>query len=231
MTELETFRGWCREGTDRLAAAVDGLDDAGFAAPSALPDWTRAHVLGHLARNAEALQRLTVWAATGVETPMYTGPEQRAADIESSATLDPEVLRVQFRETAADLEKAMDGLDGQSWQATIRSALGRVMPATQIPWMRVREVWLHAIDLGTGVETASFPADVVDALLADIGAVVGAKPTTPPLLVRLTDRDRELRLGPAEAPDPRVVSATAADALAWISGRATSDLPALPPWI
>lgn len=231
MSELETFRGWCREGTARLAVAVDGLDDAAFAAPSALPDWTRAHVVGHLARNAEALHRLTMWAATGMENPMYPDLETRAADIESSAVLEPAVLRAQFRETADALEQAMGDLDDSAWQATVRSALGRVMPATQIPWMRVREVWLHAVDLGAGVETSNFPDDVVDALLADLAGVVGAKPATPPLLVRLTDRDREIRLGPAETSDPPVVEATAADALGWISGRAPGVFPPLPAWI
>jgi maleylpyruvate isomerase len=231
LSELGTFRGWCREGTGRLAAVVDGLDDAAFAAPSALPDWTRAHVVGHLARNAEALHRLTMWAATGVENPMYPDLETRAADIESSAVLDPAVLRAQCRDTADALEEAMDGLDDASWQATVRSALGRVMPATQIPWMRTREVWLHAVDLGTGVEISSFPDDVIDALLADLAGVVGAKPATPPLLLRLTDRDREFRLGPAETSDPQVVEVTAAQALGWISGRAPGQYPALPAWI
>lgn len=229
MTDLDVVRGRLREGTARLLRVVDDLDAVALAAPSALPGWSRAHVVGHLARNAEALGRLTVWAATGVETPMYSGPEQRAADIETSSTLAPAVLRVQLKDTADDLEKAFDGL-GEAWQATVRSALGRVIPATQIPWMRVREVWLHAVDLDAGVRFESFPADLVDALLADVAAVVGAKPDCPPVEVRLTDRDAVLRLGSADAAD-QIVEVSAADALGWISGRSKSEFPALPAWI
>ena len=35
-----------------------------FRAPSALPGWTRAHVLTHLARNADAMVNLLTWART-----------------------------------------------------------------------------------------------------------------------------------------------------------------------
>src|SRR3954451_15483752 len=41
--------------SDRLLATVEGLTVAGFAEPSVLPDWTRAHVVAHLALNAEGL--------------------------------------------------------------------------------------------------------------------------------------------------------------------------------
>ena len=53
--------------------------------PTALPGWTRKHLVAHLAGNAEALLRLLHWAGTGERTPMYTSPEQRNADIESLA--------------------------------------------------------------------------------------------------------------------------------------------------
>ena len=43
------------EATQRLVRTVDGLDDDALAAPSGLPDWTRAHVVAHLALNAEGL--------------------------------------------------------------------------------------------------------------------------------------------------------------------------------
>jgi len=97
--------------------------------PSALPGWTRAHVVGHLARNAEALTRLANWADTGVETPMYTSREQRAVEIEEAANLSGTVLRSEVATTARALDEAIAMLDNRGWSATVRSALGRVVPA------------------------------------------------------------------------------------------------------
>lgn len=62
---------WMGAGTEFLLRAVGALPDDALADPSRLPGWTRAHVVGHLARNADALTRLATWARTGVETPMY----------------------------------------------------------------------------------------------------------------------------------------------------------------
>ena len=44
-----------RDADHRLVRTVDGLSDEQLAAPSLLPGWTRAHVVAHLALNAEAL--------------------------------------------------------------------------------------------------------------------------------------------------------------------------------
>jgi hypothetical protein len=38
-------------------------------------------------------------------------------------------------------------------------------PAAEISWMRVREVWLHAVDLDVGAYMADLPAEVINALL------------------------------------------------------------------
>lgn len=53
--DLTATLPWMRDGTDLLLTVADRLTDDGLCAPSTLPGWTRAHVIGHLARNAEAL--------------------------------------------------------------------------------------------------------------------------------------------------------------------------------
>jgi maleylpyruvate isomerase len=77
---------------DRLAAAADrvlvtatALSDAQAREPSLLPGWSRGHVLTHIARNADGLRNLLIWARTGAETPMYASAESRSADIEAGA--------------------------------------------------------------------------------------------------------------------------------------------------
>jgi maleylpyruvate isomerase len=50
-----TLLGWVEDGSRRLEQAVSALPAEAVAEPSALPGWTRGHVLTHLARNADAL--------------------------------------------------------------------------------------------------------------------------------------------------------------------------------
>src|SRR4029453_17161231 len=51
MNDDATMRWWA-DGERAVAGRIDGLPDDDLAAPSGLPDWSRAHVVGHLARNA-----------------------------------------------------------------------------------------------------------------------------------------------------------------------------------
>src|SRR4051812_18385609 len=83
--QLDTWRAWMDEGTRHFDGLVRRLRDDDLHAPSALPAWSRAHVIAHVARNADALGNLLSWARTGVVTHMYESAEQRANDIEDSA--------------------------------------------------------------------------------------------------------------------------------------------------
>ena len=233
--DLELTLPWMRAGTARLLNVVDKLTDNDFRAPSRLPGWTRAHVVGHVAHNAEALGRLAAWAHTGVETPMYASREQRAAEIEESATWPASVLRSTVATTASGLDKALHALDTEQWNTEVRSALGRAIPAAEIPWMRVREVWLHAVDLDAGASMDDLPAGVVDVLLDDVTAGLSGKDGCPVLLLAPTDRRRTWRLGAARAADSGI-RAPASYVLGWLTGRipATAlarQLPVLPTWL
>jgi maleylpyruvate isomerase len=213
---------WMGAGTELFARAVGALPDDALRAPSALPGWSRAHVVAHVARNAEALTRLATWARTGVENPMYPSREHRAAAIESSAQAAAEVLRAELTSTAEALDSALAALDATSWQAQVRSALGTPVPAAQIPWMRVREVWLHAVDLDAGVSVDDLPPDVVDAVLDDAAATLSAVRGCPDALLAPTDRERAWSLG-ADAVAAVRVRGAAADVLGWLIGRAGAD--------
>jgi maleylpyruvate isomerase len=186
---------WMRAGSAHVLALVAKLSDAELAEPSALPEWSRAHVVAHLARNAEALMRLVTWARTGVETPMYPSRDARAADIAASAGHPPEWLRAELVDTAAELDAALTALTPAQWQAQVRSALGRPLPAAQVPWMRIREVWLHAVDLDAGAEVADAPDGVLDLLLGEVTATLSATDGCPAVELVPTDRDRRFLLG------------------------------------
>lgn len=227
---------WMGAGTEFLTSVVDALPDDALPGPSALPGWTRAHVVGHVARNAEALTRLATWARTGVETPMYDGPDQRAAEIESGAQAPVERLRRELTTTAGDLDVALAALDEDGWQAPVRSVLGRALPAAEVPWMRIREVWLHAVDLDAGATMDDLPGEVVDMLLDDVTGMLSGRAGWPVALLAPTDRDRTWNLGTDAGAVG--VRGEAADVLGWLIGRgdgaplsADGGLPTPPRWL
>jgi maleylpyruvate isomerase len=163
---LEDARRWVREGTTLVSGSLAELDD--LPAATALPGWTRAHVVAHLAANAEAVGNLVRWAATGERTPMYSSPDQRAADIEKASTFGPAELVAWFGASASALEAAMDELTEDQWRARVVTAQGREVPASETPWMRAREVFVHAVDLDTGVGFDDLPAGFLEALVEDV---------------------------------------------------------------
>lgn len=228
--DIDATSTWMREGTAQLLAVVDKLSDEDIHAPSLLPGWTRAHVIGHVARNAEALHRLASWARTGVESPMYTDAAQRAREIEQSAALPADRLRAELAGTATSLGSALDTLTPEQWSAQVRSALGRAIPAAEVPWMRVREVWLHAVDLDNGATVRDLPPGVVDTLLDDVSAALTAKDGCPPVQMIPTDRERTWQLGSTDG--PTTVAAPAAELAGWVTGRLPgTEWPTLPRWI
>ena len=129
MPDLDTARQWWGDGERAVATALQELSDDDLRQPSPLPGWTRAHVVAHLARNADALVNLCTWARTGVETPMYPAPDSRDADIEKTAALSPSELRADFRDAAARLAEAAAVLRAEAWSAPVRTRQGKTIPA------------------------------------------------------------------------------------------------------
>jgi len=233
---------WVRDGSALLLRRLDQLGRQATAGPSLLPGWSRAHVLTHLARNADALVNLTVWARTGVEHPMYPDAASRTADIERGAQrLSDEVL-TDVLEADSRLLTALATMPAHAWHASVRSAMGRCISAAEIPWMRTRELWVHLIDLDMGDDFDILPDDLVDALLVDASAAVGTKSDCPAIVLRPIDRiNTAYRLGPKDVPPAAVndITATAAALCAWLLGRPTPAARAvaantdarLPPWL
>jgi maleylpyruvate isomerase len=153
-----------RRGTAYFAQRLAELADADLNSHTRLDGWTRKHLVAHVGYNAAALCRLLDWAATGVETPIYASRQQRAQEINECATLNGAVLRNLFDHTVARLDDKWRHPPASAWQAPVRTAQGRLVPAAETAWMRAREVWIHAVDPDTGARFGGFP----DVLLDDI---------------------------------------------------------------
>jgi maleylpyruvate isomerase len=236
---VEASREWMGEGTELFLRAMRGTSDEALAGPTALAGWTGKHVLAHVAANADALGNLVRWARTGEETPMYSSPEQRNADIEAGATRPVPELREWVTRSAQELETDLETLTNAQWQHEVRTAQGRLVPATEIPWMRSREVMIHAVDLGGPVSYADLPREFLVAVIGDAVAKRSASADGPAVLLAPTDSDHEWRIeGQPNAGPPVSVRGPLAELAAYATGRGTSNLttdgptvPELPRWL
>lgn len=157
-----------RRGQAFFSRKLNELTDAEFDGPSLLGGWDRRHLIAHVGLNARAITRLVNWAHTGIETPMYASPEQRSAEIEFSATLPTQALRNLSDHAAIHLTVEWRDLPAENWSHEVRTAQGRTVPVAETVWIRTREVWVHAVDLGNGGRFEDFPPELLDALLIDI---------------------------------------------------------------
>ena len=125
---------WAADGVAHLRGMMMRMGDDAFAAPSALPDWTRAHVLTHVARNADALGNLIEWARTGTPKPAYASREQRDADMAAGAKRAPAEIRADLIAASDRLAALVRDTPTQAWSATVQSPRGEPIPAADILW-------------------------------------------------------------------------------------------------
>lgn len=204
---------WMSDGADFFEDALSSVTESDLRDPSLLPGWSRAHVLAHVGFNAQALGRLVTWARTGLPHAMYSNPDQRADEIERGSSWTLDRLRDHVSREQSLLSAALEGLTAAQWQTDIRTAQGRTLPASEIPWLRSRELWIHAVDLGGKASFDAFPTQ---------------------LLLRLVDEALE-----KHQLDGRTVLGSPSALARWLTrgdetGVASADghtVPALPPWL
>src|SRR5690349_13853747 len=93
-----------------VMATVTSLADDELSKPTKCAGWTRAHLIAHLARDADAMTNLATWAVTGRENPAYESPERREADIEAAAKLSAVELADALEQATARLLEAFQTL-------------------------------------------------------------------------------------------------------------------------
>ncbi len=147
----------------RLLAAIAGITDDGVARPSLLPGWTVAHVLTHLARNADSHVRILDGAAGGDAVEQYEGGrDARQAGIEAGADRPAAGLVDDVRSSSDRLEQRWASLPAAAWDGHGVNADGERWPCALLPFHRWREVEVHLADLGIGPTWADWPDDYVD---------------------------------------------------------------------
>ena len=234
---LDQTLAWTRVGTDLVLGQLTALSARQWDEPSLLPGWRRRELAAHLAANADAIGNLVHWAATGVETPMYASPQARAEGIADGARRSPEELIGWTRASAEALAAAMTALTAAAWSHPVLTAQGRTVPASETPWMRAREVLVHAVDLGCGVGFSGLPADFLLALGDDVCGKRGLNWTANADTLHGSPANLEVPSGAGDSSER--IHGPLADVAAYLTGRphgelatASGDpLPDLPPWL
>lgn len=214
-----------------LTASVRQLDDSAMSGPSLLPDWTRGHVVTHLAQNAEALTRLLLGAKSGRPLSMYTSRRGRDADIEHGAERPAAVIVDHFILATEMFEAGIAITDDWSEEAVFHAVGGAfTSPAAEVLLMRLREVEIHHVDLDADYDFTHTEASVQRLLLDDAVERFSGR----------IERPIELVIGGTLAgtisgstqEEPVRVDVAAGEMLSWLTGRsvASSRLPALPSW-
>ena len=233
-----SLREMVEAATDLLLRSAEGVSDQQARQPSLLPGWSRGHLLTHVARNADSLRNLLVWARTGVETPQYSHPGERAEGIADGAGRSSAELLADLVASAAALDAEAAFLPDTAWAAQVRKLNGDAHPAWFILWRRLTEVEFHHIDLDMGYTAADWPQPFATYGLTQVAADFTG-PHSAAVLLRSSDAPVVVQIGPAGDRPVCTVTGPVRPLLAWLAGRSSGSgltaeppgpLPTLPAW-
>jgi maleylpyruvate isomerase len=145
------------DATQRLLGTARVIAEPDLRQPSLLPGWTRAHILAHLARSADAMRALLVGLRSGQDRPAYVSAEALEADIERTATQEAKDLVTDVADSAMALRTIARQLADQAWPRFVRVPGSAPFPAAQLLVRRLVEVELHHCDLAAGYSPADWP--------------------------------------------------------------------------
>ena len=217
--------------TGLLISTATALDDETIRVASLCEGWTRAHVLSHIARNADALGNLVGWAVTGTPRAMYDSPGSRDADIAAGSTRGAAEVLTDVKDSAARFALAASGLAGAPEKAEVEMRGGRVVRGAQLPTLRLMEVVFHHVDLDGGYTFADADQGFVKRAITIAVERFRTRGQVPSITLH-GDEDETWSLGDG-AQD---VSGTNAALLLWLARgqgyglSSAASLPVLPSW-
>jgi len=206
--------------TDRLLQTIDDLADTDLRGPSLLPGWTRAHVLTHIARNADGMVNLVQAARTGEDRPMYAGGrEGRDADIEAGSARHVGDVRLDVNESAERLLESFADFPDEGLGREVSMSSGATAYGWEIPLMRVREVEIHHVDLDLGYTPGHWSPEFAARTLDQLSPIFRDERDCPVGVLAATDSDGrwEVAAGGPELAGPRSAL------VGWLTGRTSGE--------
>jgi maleylpyruvate isomerase len=219
--------------TEQVLDTAARFGDADVRERSLLPHWSRAHVLTHLARNADGGRRLLIWARTDVEGYEYRSVEARAAEIEAGADRSAAELLADVRDSSTRFAAEYARMSAAAWERMVRWTGGKEHPAARAADSRLCEVLVHHVDLRADFTSADWPADFTADMLGKVMASFAAHRET--AAMRLHASDTGVTYDVRADTEAAVIRGPQTALLAWLMGRSdgddliTEDGRALPP--
>ena len=215
----------------RFLGTAQVLTDDDLYQASALPGWTRAHVLTHLAQAADSRTGLLRAARAGRAGRQYPSEQARADAIDAGARRPPAAIRADLHRAVQDCLAAIREHPRHLWDApAIWLGAGRRPVRGAVTSLR-RELEYHHVDLAAGYQPANWPDDFAATELSRVTALMNRRADAPPMTLT---RATVLHIGTSPPVD---ITGPATALLAWLSGRSDGSglrpdaaaLPALPP--
>jgi maleylpyruvate isomerase len=177
--------------TERVVATAAAIGDAGLSAPSLCDGWSRGHVLTHLARNADALVRVCAVATDGVDDTMYDSLESRDADVAAGAGRPSAEQVEDLRASAARLATRLESVGPEHAEVRVERTpgSGRRIRVGFVPFLRLRELVFHHVDLDAGYTFADVSDEVAQLFLADAAKRLSHEDDPPPVSVTTDEGD------------------------------------------
>ncbi len=221
--------------TTRYLRALTLLDDHELQAPSLLPRWSRAHVVTHLARQADALTHALAAVLNGEDAWMYSSQTVRDDEIDRGATRSAAQLREDAEASAGRFRAVVHRLGREHLAAPISRLPGgpTFMTAADTTGKRWAEIEIHHADLDLGYTAADWPVEFSRFLIGSRQDELGLD--GPSMVLSSTDVDGLWKLGSGPGPE---VKGTAGALAWWLVGRgegsglvsSSGELPRLGRW-
>ena len=218
---LEKLRGLVIIATQRLLGDTINVTDEDWHRPSVLPEWNRAQVATHIARQADALCRLAEWARTGEEQPMYNSPAQRSSEIDEGRDRSALDLQIDLDTSASRLMEAFAALDESGgWDTPVELRGGTRVPARLLPLARLLEVVMHHVDLDIGYGMGDIDNSTAEWLLEWCSFRLRDRDEFPKLELT-SESGFTITLG--SSGEARPIRGTSANLLGWLMNRVGPD--------
>lgn len=210
-----------RVATSSLISTARALSAADATGPSLLPDWSRAHVLSHLACNAEGGSRLLEGVVSGTPGWEYRDLATRATDIELGARAPVEVLVARVEETARRFDESCAAVQDRQWATLVTWTTGHQNGASEVVMSRLFEVEIHHVDLAAGRRVDDWSTDFVATVFEVVARAFATRSDFPPMTIELDDVHQRYRLGTRKT--HMLIEGNRVDVLAWLLGRASGS--------
>jgi maleylpyruvate isomerase len=175
MPELATLA----HSADRFLSTTRALADDDVRCACALPGWTRAHLLSHVAQAADSRTRLLLAAQAGLTGEQYPSEQARDEAIEAGARRPAEIIRADAARAVAECLTAMRLHPAGLWDAPALWLRGGRRPVRGVVASLRSELEYHHVDLAAGYAPDDWPAEFVATELRRVTALMDHRADAP----------------------------------------------------